>query len=99
MKYWRAIVVALLPWVLYFIPRDSFFEHQHTLCLFDNLLGRECWGCGMSRALLSLMYLDFEAAWNYHHGIIVVAPVLVWLWGKRIVWEVRRVKASCADEK
>lgn len=97
-KYWRAIAVALLPLALYFIPRESFFEHTHTLCLVHNLTGEECWGCGMSRALLSVMYFDFEAAWNYHRGVVVVAPILVWLWMKWIVKEVQRENTR-ANEK
>ena len=83
-KYWRAAAVALLPLALYFIPRESFFTHQHTLCLVHNLTGAECWGCGMARALMSLMYLDFDAAWDFHRGVVVVAPVLAWLWVKWI---------------
>ena len=83
-KYRRAVAVALLPLALYFIPRESFFEHTHTLCLVHCLTGEECWGCGMSRALLSLMYLDFESAWAYHRGVVVVVPVLAWLWLKWI---------------
>ena len=94
LKYWRVVAVAMLPLTLYLIPRDNFFAHQHTLCLFHNLFGKECWGCGMSRALLSLMYLDFDTAWDYHRGVVVVAPLLVWQWGKWIVREVRRVKSS-----
>ena len=91
-KYWRAAAVALLPLALYFIPRESFFTHQHTLCLVHNLTGAECWGCGMARALMSLMYLDFDAAWDYHRGVVVVAPLLAWLWVKWIIEEVRRIE-------
>ena len=91
-KYWRAAAVALLPLALYFIPRENFFTHHHTLCLVHNLTGKECWGCGMARALMSLMYLDFDAAWDFHRGVVVVAPLLAWLWAKWIIKEVRRVK-------
>ena len=98
-KYWRAVAVALLPLALYFIPRESFFEHTHTLCLVHCFTGEECWGCGMSRALLSLMYLDFESAWAYHRGVVVVAPVLAWLWVKWIVRLVCRADKACAKEK
>ena len=97
MKYWRAIAVVLLPLALYFIPRESLFEHTHTLCLVHNLTGEECWGCGMTRALVSLLYLDFDAAWAYHRGVVVVAPLLVWIWAKWIYNEVRRASGRCAN--
>ena len=92
LKYWRAIAVALLPLALYFIPRESLFEHTHTLCVVHNLTGEECWGCGMTRALASVLYLDFESAWTYHRGVAVVAPLLGWLWLKWIYKELRGVK-------
>lgn len=97
LKYWRAVAVVLLPLALYFIPRESFFEHTHTLCLVHWFTGEECWGCGMTRALVSLLYLDFDAAWAYHRGVVVVAPVLAWLWVKWIYNEVRRAAGRCAN--
>ena len=98
-KYWRAITVGLLPAFVYLIPLEWLFDEGHTLCLFHNLTGQECWGCGMSRALMSLMYLDFESAWAYHRGVVVVAPELAWLWVKWIVRLVRRANEACAQEK
>ena len=85
MKYWRAVAVALLPLALYFIPRESFFEHTHTLCLVHWFTGEECWGCGMTRALASVAYLDFEAAWGYNRAVVVVAPLLLYIWLKWIL--------------
>lgn len=98
LKYWRAVAVALLPFALYFIPRDTIFDHTHTLCLVHCLTGEECWGCGMTRALVSLIYFDFDAAWAFHRGVVVVAPLLAWIWVRWIISEVRRVAVSCTNE-
>ena len=35
-------------------------------CPFFYVLGIRCPGCGMTRALLSLLHLDFKAAFYYH---------------------------------
>ena len=83
MKRWRAVAVALLPLLIYLVP-ERWIMQGHTLCLVHNLLGVECWGCGMTRALYSVAHLDFAAAWAYHRGVVVVAPVLAWLWVKWI---------------
>ena len=88
-KYWRAAVVALAPLCIYVIPKEWLFGESHTLCLFHNLTGRDCWGCGMTRAMASVAYLDFEAAWDYNRAVVVVAPLLVWLWGKW-VWQLAK---------
>ena len=84
-KYWREITVGLLPAFLYLIPREWLFDEGHTLCLFHNLTGQECWGCGMTRALASVAYLDFEAAWGYNRAVVVVAPLLLYIWRKWIL--------------
>ena len=84
-KYWRAITVGLLPAFVYLIPLEWLFDEGHTLCLFHNLTGQECWGCGMTRALASVAYLDFEAAWGYNRAVVVVAPLLLYIWLKWIL--------------
>ncbi len=35
-------------------------------CIFLELTGIECLGCGMTRALISAFRLDFAAAFSYH---------------------------------
>ena len=84
-------MVVILPALIYFIPRDWLFDEGHTFCLFRNLTGNECWGCGMIRALTSVAYCDFAAAWEYNHFVVIVAPLLVYIW---IKWIVRLAKES-----
>lgn len=68
-----------LPIVFLLIPRH-WIEHGPTLCLYRNLLGRECWGCGMTRALHAVAHLDFTAAWGYNRMVVIVAPLLLYLY-------------------
>ena len=83
MKHIKVVLVALLPFAVYLLP-EPWIMQGDTLCLAHNLFGVECWGCGMTRALYSVAHLDFESAWAYHRGVVVVAPVLAWLWVKWI---------------
>ena len=49
-------------------------------CPVQHLLGISCPGCGMTRALWSLVTLDFAAAWYYHpasFALPAVAALLV----------------------
>ncbi len=47
----------------------------------------------MTRALVSMAYLDFGGAWQYNRAVVVVAPLLVYVW---VRWIVRLVReASC----
>ncbi|MBQ4126698.1 MAG: DUF2752 domain-containing protein [Alistipes sp.] len=90
-KYWRAVVVALTPLCVYIIPKWWLFDESHTLCLFHNLTGHDCWGCGMTRALVSVAYLDFYGAWHYNRAVVIVAPLLLYLW---LRWVYNLVKFS-----
>lgn len=45
-------------------------------CLFKELTGIPCPGCGMTRAYISLLYLDVRSAFHYHPMFWAI-PLLV----------------------
>lgn len=47
-------------------------------CLFRNISGIPCPGCGMSRAWLAALELDLKAAAAYH-PLFWLLPVVLWL--------------------
>ena len=85
------ILYLLVPVILYCIPAERIF-HGHQLCLFHNFLGVDCWGCGMTRAIFSLMYLDFPGAWEYNRLVVFVAPLLLYLYLKLIYKTVQKIR-------
>ena len=76
-------LMVVFPVLLYFIPMD-WLNGQHTICLFKNLTGHECWGCGITRAVISTVQFDFAAAFQYNKLIVIVFPLLVYEWTKII---------------
>ena len=38
-----------------------------------------------------VMYLDFADAWNFNRAVVIVAPLLVWLWA-RWLWRLAKNK-------
>ena len=46
-----------------------------TTCPIKELFGIECFGCGMTRATLSALRLDFKTAFEYH-GMFWSTPLL-----------------------
>lgn len=44
-------------------------------CIFKEILGFKCPGCGMTRALIALIRFDFKAAFEYHFMVWSV-PIL-----------------------
>lgn len=47
-------------------------------CPYRLFFGISCPGCGMTRAWLSALMLDFEAAW-YYHPLFWLVPIVVLL--------------------
>lgn len=79
----KLIALISLPLILYAIPLDGIYNGE-SLCLSKRLLDIECWGCGITRAFFSAMYGRFASAWEYNHLIVVVFPLLLWLWIREI---------------
>jgi hypothetical protein len=71
----KASVLAIFPLVLLVLPAH-FFDHGTDICLFTLLSGYSCWGCGITRACMHLIHLDFAAASNYNKLSFVVLPIL-----------------------
>lgn len=55
-------------------------------CPIYSLTGLQCPGCGVSRMAISLIALDFQAAWNHHPAIMSLLPWMAavaidYIWG------------------
>jgi hypothetical protein len=100
----RAWLAALLltPIVLWILPSGFFDGSDVILCpsrLFFNI---ECFGCGMTRAVMHMHHLEIEDAIYYNNGVVVVFPALVVIWGMWVYKAVRRlrlVKSSAAGQE
>lgn len=68
------VVAALI--VLYFFidPAQSPFAPK---CLFHEITGYDCPGCGSQRALHALLHGKFSRAWSFNPFIFIIIPVAV----------------------
>ncbi len=92
----RALTIAALmgiPIALALVPLDL-VSSGPTLCLYKRFTGADCMGCGMTRSMVSLFHLEFGAAYDFNRGIIGVAPLLIWLWVKELLRNVRLLSAD-----
>ena len=46
-------------------------------CYFHEITGLECTGCGITRAIYSLMHLDFVAAIKYNALFVLSIPLYI----------------------
>ena len=80
----KFIGLLLFPIILFFIPLE-WLKNQHSICLFKSITGHECYGCGMTRAILSAIHFHFADAFLYNKLYLIVLPVLIYVWAKKIV--------------
>jgi len=75
--------ILILPVILFIIPFD-WVREQHSVCLFKLVTGNECYGCGMTRAVLSVIHFRFEDAIHYNKMVTIVFPLLIYIWIKTL---------------
>ena len=80
----KLLLLLSLPIVLYTIPEESIYNGK-SICIFTNIFGVECWGCGITRAIFSALYFRFAEAWEYNRLVTIVFPLLVFEWIKSVV--------------
>ncbi len=81
----KIILLLLLPISIFIIPY-SFIIHSHiTICLYKNLIGHSCYGCGMTRALFSILHGKWMIAYHYNAFSFIVFALLLFLYIKLII--------------
>jgi hypothetical protein len=85
-------VLIALPLLLILIP-TAWLEWRRSLCLVKNLTGRNCPGCGMTRAVSSAAHGNFGQAWRYNRLVVVVLPILCYKWLQALTREYGRYRA------
>lgn len=87
----KLLIQLTLPVLLLLLPKD-FFDRGSSMCLSQLLFHMECYGCGMTRACMHLIHLDFEEAFAYNMISFVVFPLLCIIWMQWFLKEVRHLK-------
>tara|TARA_B100000886_G_scaffold249855_1_gene176138 strand:+ start:177 stop:467 length:291 start_codon:yes stop_codon:yes gene_type:complete len=83
-------VLVITPIILLLLP-GNYFDSGESLCLSVILLEKECFACGMTRAIQHLIHLDFNLAWNYNKLSFIVLPLLV----TSYLVEIKKVFSKC----
>lgn len=75
----KFVIYILIPFALYLVPTEGIY-HGHSLCLSILLFDRECPGCGITRAVFSILYGDVQAAFAFNKMVLGAFPTLVAMW-------------------
>jgi hypothetical protein len=71
--------------IFFSIIPTKFIEGGPTVCVFKNLMGIECPGCGMTRAFSCILHGDLISAISYNRLAVVVFPLFCFILLKDIV--------------
>ena len=67
------IIIAFIAYGVYFLNKVYGIGF---ICVSRELTGLYCSGCGMTRAVLSLLKLDFYQAFRYNAFSVILIPIL-----------------------
>jgi len=84
----KLIFIVGVPISLLLLPKD-FFDNGESICLSKILFNVECYGCGMTRACMHLIHLDFEQAYAYNMISFIAFPLLCVVW---VQWFIKEFK-------
>jgi len=72
-KHLIAVILAIMAFL---------FFYYVWKCPFKLVFGIPCAGCGMTRALMSVLKLEFDKAFTYHPLWLLVPPGILYLYFK-----------------
>ncbi len=79
---WTWLVLLLLtPIVLWILPADFFDNGEIIMCPSRAFFDIECFGCGMTRAVMHLHHWELPDAMYFNRGSALVYPGLIITWG------------------
>jgi hypothetical protein len=61
--------------------------HFYPQCLFHQVTGWECPGCGGLRATYQLLHGNLAAAWGFNPLVVLMAPVAGWIIARELIRE------------
>lgn len=64
----------------------KFYSEYHIgiPCVFHEITGLYCPGCGITRALFALFELDIKKALNYNVLLFIIGPILLYYFIRKI---------------
>ena len=65
--------IIIISFIYYFLNK---YFNIGIPCLFYQITGLKCPGCGITRLMFSLIKLDFKQAFFYNHLVFILLPFI-----------------------
>lgn len=90
--FFVSIILVVLFLVYYYFC--TIFPYLSLKCLFFEITGLKCPGCGLTRMLFSFLGLEFFKGVQYNYFLAYSSPVLMWILGYLVYTYVRDKKTG-----
>ena len=74
-----SLCIVITPFILIFLP-INYFDSGESICLSKRIFDVSCYACGLTRSLQHFIHLDFKVAYEFNKLIIVIFPLLVFVY-------------------
>jgi len=78
------ILLLTIPIVIWFVDYNA-NDNGFSFCLFKNIFGIKCYGCGVARGLSALLHLKFHRVYELNNLNIISIPILIYLYLKLLI--------------
>ena len=72
-----AVLLTLALVFIYFSPKELISRDSNPNCIHRKILSVKCPGCGMTRAIYSILHSDLKNALRLNFAVVFVFPLLV----------------------
>ena len=83
-KIWGVVILSGILILVLLVP--PFHEERFTICLFKNITGIPCPGCGMTRAFLFLGHGKIYEATMLNPSSLLAFTIIIFLWINKAVY-------------
>ena len=77
-------IFHFLSYLILFSVFIILYQYEITLCLYKNITGNNCYGCGMTRAIFLALKGQIIPAVLLNWRVSIVLPILIILWYKQM---------------
>jgi hypothetical protein len=94
LKFYLVCSFLLLLTITLIVLPGNYFDNGNSKCVSVLLFDKQCYGCGMTRAIQHLIHFDFKIAYDYNKLSFIVFPLFVFL----SLFEIRKMYLSLIEE-
>ncbi|KRO54113.1 MAG: hypothetical protein ABR79_04795 [Cryomorphaceae bacterium BACL11 MAG-121001-bin54] len=72
----------------------EWLDSKDTICIYKNFTEDNCFGCGISKALVATSQFDFFRAFSYNKLVVIITPLLFYIWIKKWFEFIKTIKKT-----